>query len=129
MNRPKPAGTRGEEVAEWVLVREGWKITARQIVAAGGHRCDFAALHPDTGEEWLVEVKVWGPEPSGHDTVKKAIADAYDLAQAGEARPFMLIVSHRLTGLLGGMVTRARRAGVLNDVRLIKATDHGDGAP
>ena len=111
-------------MAEWSLVRRGWRITGRQVVTASGHRVDLTAVHPATSEEeWLIEVKVWGAEPSGKDTVKKAIADAYDLASSGERRPFMLVLSHPLEGLYGEMITRARRAGVINDVQVIGASD------
>jgi hypothetical protein len=123
MSRPQPSGAKGEEIAAWVLEREGWRITGRQVVALG-HRVDVTAAEPVTEDEWLIEVKVWGPEPSGRDTVKKAIADAYDLRQAGETRPIMLIMSHRLTGLLGDMIRRARLAGAINDVRVISAVEH-----
>lgn len=127
MSRSSRAGVEGEAVAKWSLERSGWKITDRQVVAAGGHKCDFTAVHLETGnEEWLVEVKVWGAEPSGRDTVKKAIADAYDLAQAGETRPFLLVLSHPMTGLLAGMITRARRAGVINDLLIIGAYSDED---
>jgi hypothetical protein len=126
MSRPKPAGVKGEEIAEWALERRGWKITGRQVPLPGGHHCDFTAVHLATSdEEWLIEVKVWGVAPSGRDTVKKAIADAYDLAQLGETRPFMLVLSHPMTGLLAGMITRARRAGVINDVQIIGADAWG----
>jgi hypothetical protein len=124
MTRPQAAGDKGEEVARYVLEREGWKITAVHVKAAGGHILDFAALHPVTADEWLVEIKVWGVDPFGKDTVKKAIADAYDLAQLGEPRPLLLVMSHRLDGLLGDMLTRARRAGAINEVRVIGATEH-----
>lgn len=118
------AGIKGEEMAEWSLERRGWKITGRQV-PVGCHRCDFTAVHLETGdEEWLVEVKVWGAKRTGRDTVKKAIADAYDLAQLGETRPFLLVLSHPLTGGLGQMITRARRAGVINDVLIIGASDY-----
>jgi hypothetical protein len=132
MSRPKPAGVVGEAVAEWSLVRSGWEITGRQVNTASGHRADFSAINPAVGEEeWLVEVKVWGAGPSGRDTVKKAIADAYDLHEAGEERPFLLVLSHPQTGLLGAMIRRARRAGVINDVLVIGASQHpdGNGAP
>jgi hypothetical protein len=129
MTTPKLAGVKGEEIAEWALVRRGWKITGRQVPLAGGHRADLTAVHPETSdEEWAVEIKVWGAEPSGRDTVKKAIADAYDLAQAGETRPYMLVLSHPMAGLLAQMITRARRAGVINDVQIIGAQpDEVDG--
>jgi hypothetical protein len=124
MSRPKPSGNQGEQVARWCLERRGWKITGSQVIVGSGHRVDFTAIHPDTGEEeWIVDVKVWGLEPSGRDTIKKSIADAYDLAQAGETRPFLLVISHPLTGLYGQMIARARRAGVINDVQLIGASD------
>jgi len=126
MSAPKAAGVKGEEVAEWALVRRGWKVTGRQVPLAGGHRADLTAVHPQTSdEEWAIEIKVWGAEPSGRDTVKKAIADAYDLAQAGETRPYMLVLSHPMTGLLAQMITRARRAGVINDVQIIGAQPDG----
>lgn len=117
------AGVKGEEIAEWALIRRGWKVTGRQVPLAGGHRADLTAIHPDSSdEEWAIEIKVWGAAPSGRDTVKKAIADAYDLAQAGETRPYMLVLSHPMTGLLASMITRARRAGVINDVQIIGAS-------
>lgn len=125
MSRANDAGLDGEVVAQWSLERRGWQITGRQVTTDSGHCADFTAVHPETGEEeWLVEVKVWGPGRSGKDTVKKAIADAYDLAQAGERRPFLLVLSHPLTGLYGQMITRARRAGVINDVLVIGASQH-----
>lgn len=112
-------------MARWSLERRGWRITGTQVPTDSGHRLDFTAIHPETSdEEWLVEVKVWGAEPSGRDTVKKAIADAYDLAQAGEQRPFLLVLSHPLEGLYGQMITRARRAGVINDVQVVGAADY-----
>lgn len=131
MSTSSRAGATGETVAIWALERRGWKITGRQVPAAGGHRCDISLVHMATSdEEWLAEVKVWGAAPSGRDTVKKAIADAYDLAQAGETRPFMLVLSHPMTGVLGQMITRARRAGVINDVQIIGASKvDGDVLP
>ena len=130
MNRPKPAGLLGEQTAEWVLVREGWQIIDRQVRAAGGHVLDLLGVHPVYGGEWLVEVKVWGPEPSGRDTIKKAIADAYDLQQLAETRPLLLVMSHRLEGLHGDMLRRALRAGAINEVRIIGSTEHyGEARP
>ena len=124
MTRPQPAGALGEQTVEWVLVREGWKIIDHQVRASGGHVLDLLAIHPDLGDEWLVEVKVWGPGPSGKDTVKKAIADAYDLQQLGEPRSLLLVLSHRLDGLHGDMLRRAVRAGAINEVRIIGSTEH-----
>lgn len=88
------------------------------------HGCPVAALSPSQAAELGVTFGC-GAGPSGKDTVKKAIADAYDLAQLGETRPFMLVLSHPMTGLLGGMITRARRAGVINDVVIIGAQFDG----
>jgi hypothetical protein len=124
MTGSKAAGTEGERIAEWALARRGWRITEHQVIVAGGHRADLVAVHPDTLEEWIVEVKVWNAGPSGKDTVKKAIADAYDLAQAGETRPYLLVLSHPLAGLLAHMITRARRAGVINDVVVVGASQY-----
>jgi hypothetical protein len=124
MTRPQAAGVQGEQTVEWVLVREGWKITDRQVKVAGGHVADFVGIHPTYVDEWLIEVKVWGPGPSGKDTVKKAIADAYDLQQLGEPRPLLLIMSHRLDGLHGDMLRRAVRAGAINEVRVLGSTEH-----
>lgn len=123
MTRPKPSGSRGEEVAGWILERSGWEIVDHQVKAAGGHVLDMLAVHPVTHELWLVEVKAWGRAPSGKDTVKKAIGDAYDLQQAGEQRPLLLVISHQLTGLLADMLTRARRAGAINEVRILGSTE------
>lgn len=122
MTAPKRAGIEGEMVAEWSLVRQRWTITGRQV-EVHGHLLDLTATHPLTGEEWLVEVKVWRPG-TGVDTIKKAIADAHDLAEAGEERPYLLMLSKPMTGLYAQMITRARRAGVINDVQLIGATPH-----
>lgn len=124
MTASKQAGVDGEHVGEWVLIREGWKIVDRQFKAAGGHVLDFLAVHPVFLEHWLVEMKTWGDGPSGRDTVKKAIADAYDLRELGEPRPLLLLMSHRLDGLLGDMLSRARRAGAINEIRVISSTEH-----
>lgn len=132
MTRPQPAGVKGEAVAEWVLEHHGWKIVGRQIGVGGGHVLDFVAVHPTLDTEWLVEIKTWGWEPSGKDTIKKAIADAYDLQQLGESRPLLLVMSHKLSGLLGDMLSRAVRAGAINQVLVIGAEEHyqpGNGEP
>jgi hypothetical protein len=106
------------------MKREGWQVTGHQVEAAGGHRLDMSALHPVYGDEWLVEVKTWGVPRSGRDTVKKAIADAYDMRQAGETRPLVLWLSHHLGGMLGEMLRRARLAGVIGEVRVIASYEN-----
>jgi hypothetical protein len=118
----RAAGIEGETVANWMLPREGFRVIDRQV-DVDGHRLDFAAIHVATGIEWLVEVKTWGVEPSGKDTVKKAIADAYDLRQCGESRPIMLVLSHYVGGLLGRMLRRAIQAGAINEIRVIGSTN------
>lgn len=122
MTRPQQAGVEGEQTVEWILVRQGWKITGHQVKAAGGHILDMLGIHPATGDEWLIEVKVWGALPSGKDTIKKAIADAYDLQQLAEPRPLLLVMSHPMPGLLGEMLRRAVRAGAINEVRVVGST-------
>jgi hypothetical protein len=119
MTRPRASGDEGEQIAEFVMKREGWQILGRQVDAAGGHRLDMLAVHPVYGDEWLVEVKTWGTARSGRDTVKKAIADAYDMRVAGETRPVVLWLSHHLDGLLGDMLRRARQQGVFAEVRVL----------
>jgi hypothetical protein len=119
MTRPRASGDEGEQIAEFVMKREGWQIIDHQVKAAGGHRLDMLALHPVFADEWLIEVKTWSAARSGRDTVKKAIADAYDMREAGEPRPLMLWLSHHLDGLLGEMLRRARRAGVFGEVRIL----------
>jgi hypothetical protein len=124
MTRPKASGDEGEKIAEFVMKREGWEITGRQVKAAGGHRLDMSAIHPIAREEWLVEVKTWGVLRSGKDTVKKAIADAYDMKEAGEARPVVLWLSHHLDGMLGDMLRRARAAGVFAEIRVLASYEN-----
>lgn len=109
-------GAEGERVVEALLGYEGWEIAERQALVHG-HRLDFRAKHPHRGEA-LIEVKVWGAG-GGKDTVKKAIADAYDLQQAGETIPYILMLSHELTGLHGVMLSRAVRAGAIAEVRIL----------
>lgn len=128
MTGPRFNGAEGEETADRILRYEGWETVARQPTAAGGHRLDRLMRHPATGAEWLVEVKVWravrGPNATGTDTVKKAIADAYDMRAAGEARPLLLVLSHHLRGLLGDMLTRAVAAGAITDIRVLGSESH-----
>jgi hypothetical protein len=107
-----------------MLEREGWKITEAQAMVMG-HKIDFLAKEPETNCEWLVEVKVWGFHPSGKDTVKKAIADAYDLRQMGESRPYMLLMSHKLRGLLDDMIGRAIEMQAVNRVMYIPELSDG----
>jgi hypothetical protein len=116
------AGAEGERIAEWILVRKGWKILDRQVRTDGGHILDCSALHP-LGPECLVEIKVWGADPSGKDTVKKAIGTAYDLREVGEIRPYVLVMSHHLSGNLGGMIERAHRAGVIYEVHVLGSSE------
>jgi len=124
MSRSYQSGAEGEDTTVWILERQGWKVLGRHVRVAGGHVLDLLLMHPVLDEEWLCEVKVWGVAPSGKDTVKKAIADAYDLREAGELRPLLLVISHRLDGLLGDMLVRARRAGAINEIRIISSTEH-----
>jgi hypothetical protein len=117
VNESHLSGVEGEAIVAGLLRYEGWEILDRQVLAAGGHVVDFLAKHP-AGPEALVEVKVWAKR-GGTDTVKKAIADAYDLREAGEARPYVLVLSHEMTGLLADMLRRAVAAGVIARVRVL----------
>jgi hypothetical protein len=112
------SGRKGEEEAKSLLAREHvWKWSDSRPIGVGGHRMDLGAIHLPTGEEWLIEVKTWDTL-SGRDTVKKAIADAYDMRQAGETRMIMLVISEHLGGILGDMLRRARQAGAINEIRI-----------
>lgn len=109
-------GQEGERIVEGLLRYEGWDILERQVLVHG-HLLDFRAKHSQRGEA-LIEVKVWGAG-GGKDTVKKAIGDAYDLREAGETTPYVLVLSHELLGLHGAMLSRAIRAGVISEVRIL----------
>lgn len=109
-------GKIGEAVVEGLLVYEGWEIIERQALVHG-HLIDLRAKHPTHGEA-LFEVKVWGAG-GGQDTAKKAIADAYDLQVAGETTPYVLVLSHQLSGLLRTMLWRALDAGAIHRVRVV----------
>lgn len=109
-------GNQGEAIVEGLLVYEGWDIIERQAVVHG-HRIDFRAKHFALGEA-LIEVKVWAAQ-GGTDTVKKAIGDAYDLREAGETTPYVLVLSHQLAGLHRDMLARAVRAGAIQTVRVV----------
>jgi hypothetical protein len=109
-------GDDGERSAESLLRYEGWEIIERHALVHG-HRVDFRAKHPLRGEA-LFEVKVWGAG-GGQDTVKKAIGDAWDLLAAGETTPYILVLSHHLTGLHGDMLARAVVGGAIHEVRVM----------
>ncbi len=109
-------GKVGEAIVEGLLIYEGWEIIERQALVHG-HLIDLRAKHPRFGEA-LFEVKVWGAG-GGQDTAKKAIGDAYDLREAGETTPYVLVLSHQLSGLLQDMLTRALRAGAIHEVRVV----------
>jgi hypothetical protein len=118
MTTPQSSGAKGEAEARSLLDREHvWEWNDTRPIGAGGHRLDLGATHIPTGQEWLIEVKTWDRK-SGRDTVKKAIADAYDMRQAGEERLIMLVISEHLGGILGDMLRRARRAGAINEIRI-----------
>jgi hypothetical protein len=129
MTTPHSSGSRGEAEAKSLLSRERvWKFSDTRPIGAGGHRLDLGAIHLPTGLEWLIEVKTWDTV-SGRDTVKKAIADAYDMREAGEQRLIMLVISEHLGGLLGDMLRRARRAGAINDIRITGTWSNYDDLP
>lgn len=109
-------GQTGEQIVEGLLRYEGWTIVERQA-RVHGHLIDFRAKHPALGEA-LIEVKVWG-DRGGTDTVKKAIGDAYDLREAGETTPYVLVLSQQLLGLHREMLGRAVRAGAIHNVRIV----------
>lgn len=116
------SGARGEITAADVFERAGWKLLVRHPQAYG-HTLDWLAADPD-GVECLVEVKSWGSEPTGKDSVKKALADARDLKLAGETRPYVLVLTHVLGGLHGEMLRRARDAGDVDRVLVVLLEDH-----
>lgn len=116
MTSSRSSGQEGERIVEGLLRYEETEILERQVLVHG-HLIDFLAKHPKWGEI-LVEVKVWAAG-GGKDTVKKAIGDAYDLREAGETRPYVLILSHELLGLHGAMLSRAMRAGAISEVRIL----------
>lgn len=115
------SGSRGEAAVIALLRYEGWQIMEEQPVVYG-HHVDIRAKHPIRGEA-LIEVKVWENPQTGKDTVKKAIADAYDLQAAGELTPYVLVLSQHLGGLHREMLTRAINAGAISEVRVIGFTD------
>ncbi|MEP7114438.1 MAG: hypothetical protein ABI862_14325 [Ilumatobacteraceae bacterium] len=116
MSESQISGNAGEVIVAGMLGYEGWQIVESQIETFG-HAVDFLAKDP-AGDEVLVEVKVWA-RGGGKDTVKKAIADAYDLREAGETRPYVLVLSHELIGLYADMLRRAIIAGVIARVRIL----------
>lgn len=116
MNAAGQSGADFELECEMALKRQGWEILDRQHSLPSGHRADMIARHPETDIVWFVECKGWGFRRSGKDTIKKALADAYDLAQLPDRMPFLLMLSHHMPGLLGAMVARAQLAGVVNEV-------------
>jgi hypothetical protein len=117
----RSSGTAGENTVAQLLAYEGWTIERQVIV--GDHRIDMVGVHPEHPET-LFEVKVWAdPTRVGTDTVKKAIADAYDLREAGEERPYVLVLSHHLSQTYRNMLARALKAGAISEVRIIGFTD------
>lgn len=113
-------GEAGERVAAELLGYEGWEILERQALVHG-HAVDFRAKHPKHGEA-LIEVKVWATK-SGRDNAKKAIGVAWDLLACGEQTPYILILSHELTGILGDMLARAVTGGAISQIRVVELRD------
>jgi hypothetical protein len=117
MTAANEAGPQGEALAEALLAYAGWETVEHHPVVLG-HRLDRRVKHRVYGEA-LVEVKVWGVRPSGKDTVKKAIADAYDLQRQGCEIPYILVLSHDLTGLHHDMLERAVAAHAISQVLVL----------
>lgn len=110
MGTAKVNGNVGHATAATLLGYQGWALEW-EYRHPEGHRIDLRgthALHPET----LFEVKAWGAG-GGTDTVRKAIAVAYDLLELGETRPYVLVLSHPIGGLYGRMIGRAEVAGAL----------------
>lgn len=110
MTEEQRIGSFGEQLAEGLLGYAGWEVVEHPARILG-HRPDFRMKHAIQGEA-LVEVKVWG-RGGGKDIVKKAIADAYDLQRLGCETPYILILSHDLTGLHREMLQRAMASGAI----------------
>src|SRR6202042_16059 len=113
-------GLAGELVALAVLELWGWSVIDRQVDIAG-HRLDALVTHERHGEH-LVEVKTW-LTVSGRDTVKKAIADAWDLwamrKDGHEIPPYVLVLSEPMTGLHADMLKRALEADAISHVVIV----------
>jgi hypothetical protein len=113
----RSSGAAGEATTAQLLAYEGW--TLERQVTIGDHRVDMVGTHADHPET-IFEVKVWAdPTRVGTDTVKKAIADAYDLQAAGEERPYVLVLSHHLSQTYRNMLARALKAGAISEIRVL----------
>jgi hypothetical protein len=112
------SGRRGDATVTDVLDRHGWKLLDSQVEAFGVH-VDRLMADPE-GVDSLVEIKSWGYEPSGKDTIKKAIADAYYLQGRGETRPYVLVLTHAPTGLHLEMVHQAVRDGAIAQAFIVE---------
>ncbi len=123
MSNSRDNGKAGEAAAKNLLIYKGWEIIDTQV-PAHGHVIDILAKHPAHGEA-LFEVKVWATK-SGRDSAKKAIADAWDLLACGESRPYIVILSEELTGILADMIDRGLAGGALHDVWILDFVRWGE---
>lgn len=121
-----------EQAAEFVLRGAGWDILGRNQRFDGYPEIDRVATDPN-GVLWWIEAKgSWQNSPGLErgDTVKKAVAVAYDLmtirrewSQDGQNPiPYMLITSHppKPGTVPDHMLRRALACGAFNQVRILE---------
>lgn len=111
MGTAKINGNVGHATAAALLGYAGWDLEW-EYRHPEGHRIDLRGTHPAEPES-LFEVKAWGAR-GGTDTVRKAIAVAWDLHALGETRPYVLVLSQPIGGLYGRMIGRAIEAGAMS---------------
>ena len=83
---------------------------------------DWLMTDPD-GTDCLVEIKSWGSGPSGKDTIKKALADAYYLNSRGDDRPYVLVLTHEPQPTYREMVRQAILDGAIARAIVVTLTD------
>lgn len=123
-----------EQTAVVLLRSAGWGIQGTNVYPDPDYpEIDICATEPVIHRLWYVEAKgSWNKVPGLErgDTVKKAIAVAYDLmdvrrewSEDGDNPiPYMLITSHlpRIGSLPEKMLQRAMLKGVINEVRVLR---------
>jgi hypothetical protein len=114
-------GKRGDATVSDVMSRNGWKLLDQQIETFGLH-IDWLMTDPD-GTDCLVEIKSWGSGPSGKDTIKKALADAYYLNSRGDDRPYVLVLTHEPQPTYREMVRQAILDGAIARAIVVTLTD------
>lgn len=98
-------------------------MTSAEVVPLDEHRARQLTDRIRQAADQLWSLLLQAHDGRAWDNAKKAIGVAWDLHACGESTPYVLVLSHELTGILGDMLARAMTGGAIHRIRVLELRD------